>query len=115
MAVNSWSFLTKHARALLCVAQDPEARLRDVAQVIGVTERRAHGIIADLVAGGYVVKEKEGRRNKYRIQAHLPLRDPMSQERTVGELLDLLVGVSTHLDEQEPEAAPDRSATSPSA
>jgi DNA-binding transcriptional ArsR family regulator len=92
----SWSFLTNHARALLCIAHDPGVRLRDLAAMVGVTERSAHGIVADLVDAGYVVKDKDGRRNRYRIQEHLPLRDPIAQERAIGEMLDLLVGVNAH-------------------
>jgi hypothetical protein len=91
----SWSFLTNHARGLLCIAHDPGVRLRDIAGLVGVTERSAHDIVTDLVDAGYVVKEKDGRRNRYRIQEHLPLRDPISQEPTIGEILDLLVGVNT--------------------
>ena len=69
----SWSFLTNHARVLLCIAHDPAARLRDVAASLGITERSAHGIVSDLAEAGYVVKQKDGRRNRYQIQAHLPL------------------------------------------
>jgi DNA-binding IclR family transcriptional regulator len=87
-----WSFLTNHARALLFIAQNPEARLRDLATAIDVTERTAYGVVVDLTAAGYVVKEKEGRRNRYHIQGHLPLRDSIGRERTIGEVLDLLVG-----------------------
>jgi MarR family len=90
----SWSFLTNHARVLLCVAHDPGARLRDLAAMVGVTERSAHGIVSDLVAAGYVVRDKNGRGNEYRIDRHLPVRDPVSRERTVGEVLDVLVGVN---------------------
>jgi len=90
----SWSFLTNHARVLLCIADDPGARLRDVAARVGVTERSAHAIVTDLVAAGYVVKDRDGRRNRYRIQEDLPLRDPISAERTIGEMLDLLVGAN---------------------
>ena len=85
-----WSFLTNHARALLLIADDPAARLRDLAAGLDVTERTAYGIVADLAEAGYVVKEKDGRRNRYQIQAHLPLRDSISRERTIGEVLDLL-------------------------
>jgi hypothetical protein len=92
--VGSWSFLTNHSRVLLCVAHDPGARLRDIAAMVGVTERCAFDIVTDLVAAGYVVRDKDGRRNRYRIQEHLPLRDPISRDRTVGEMLDLLVGVN---------------------
>jgi predicted ArsR family transcriptional regulator len=88
-----WTFLTVHARVLLCVAHDPGARLRDIAASLGITERGAFGIITDLVEAGYVVKEKDGRRNRYRIQAHLPLPEPTARERTVGEVLALLTGV----------------------
>lgn len=89
--MSDWSFLTKHARALLCIAHDPGVRLRDVATALDITERTAYGIIVDLTDAGYVVKEKDGRRNRYQIQEHLPLRETISQERTIGEVLDLLV------------------------
>jgi DNA-binding IclR family transcriptional regulator len=88
--VAEWNFLTNHARALLLIAEDPETRLRDLALALDVTERTAFGIVADLSEAGYVVKEKDGRRNRYFIQAHLPLRDAISRERTIGDLLDLL-------------------------
>jgi DNA-binding transcriptional ArsR family regulator len=84
-----WGFLTNHARALLYIAHDPDARLRDLAVSLDVTERTAYGIVADLTEAGYVVKEREGRRNRYHIQEHLPVRDSTSRERTVGEVLDL--------------------------
>jgi hypothetical protein len=90
------SFLTNHARALLCIAHDPGARLRGIAAMVGVTERSAHDIVTDLVDAGYVVKDKAGGRNRYRIQEHLPLRDPISRERTIGEMLGLLVGSNAH-------------------
>ncbi|HVC69401.1 MAG TPA: helix-turn-helix domain-containing protein [Acidimicrobiales bacterium] len=86
-----WGFLTNHARALLFIASDPEARLRDLAVALGVTERTAYGIVADLTAAGYVVKERDGRRNRYHIQGELPVRDSAIRERTVGELLDLFI------------------------
>jgi hypothetical protein len=88
----SWTFLSAHARVLLCVAHDPGARLRDIAASLDITERTAFGIITDLVDAGYVVKEKNGRRNRYHIQAHLPLPEPAGRERTVGEVLALLTG-----------------------
>ena len=64
----SWGFLTNHARALLCIAHDPGTRLRDIAARPDITERSAHGIITDLTAAGYLVKQKDGRRNRYQIQ-----------------------------------------------
>jgi DNA-binding IclR family transcriptional regulator len=82
--------LTTHARVMLFLADEPEARLRDLATALGVTERTAYGIVADLSGAGYVVKERDGRRNRYHIQRHLPLRDQIGRERSVGELLDLL-------------------------
>jgi predicted ArsR family transcriptional regulator len=88
----SWTFLSAHARVLLCVAHDPGMRLRDIAASLDITERSAFSIITDLVEAGYIVKEKNGRRNRYRIQAHLPLPEPVGRERTVGEVLALLAG-----------------------
>ncbi len=87
-----WNFLTNHARALLCIADDPGVRLRDIAAILVITERSAFGIVNDLVEAGYVRKEREGRRNRYEVQGHLPLPDPIGRTRTVGEVLDLLVG-----------------------
>jgi hypothetical protein len=77
---------------LLLVANDPGVRLRDIAASLNITERSAFGIITDLVEAGYVIKEKDGRRNRYHIQAHLPLPEPTARERTVGEVLALLAG-----------------------
>jgi DNA-binding IclR family transcriptional regulator len=90
-----WSFLTNHARVLVCIAHDPGARLRDIAVTLGITERSAYSIVTDLTDGGYVVKEKDGRRNRYQIQAHLPLREAITQERTIGEMLDVLLETNT--------------------
>ena len=90
--MESWSFLTNHARVLLCIASDPGARLRDIAATLGITERSAYGIVTDLTAAGYVVKHKDGRRNLYQIQAHLPLPEPASKEPAIGEVLALLIG-----------------------
>jgi predicted transcriptional regulator len=92
MPAPSWSFLTSHARVLLCIAHDPGLRLRDIAAGLGITERSAYGIVTDLAEAGYIVKHKDGRRNRYQIQAHLPLREPTSRERTVGDILALLAG-----------------------
>ena len=86
----SWTLLTVHARVLLCVTHDPGVRLRDIAASLDITERSAFSIITDLVEAGYVVKEKDGRRNRYRIQTTSPLPEPTARERTVGEVLALL-------------------------
>jgi hypothetical protein len=91
-SVADWGFLTNHARVLLAIAHDPGARLRDIAAGLGITERHAHGIITDLTKAGYVVKHKDGRRNRYQIQAHLPLSEPTSREPAIGEVLAVLLG-----------------------
>jgi IclR helix-turn-helix domain len=95
--VVEWSFLTSHARVLLCIAHDPGVRLRDIAARVGITERSAYGIVTDLTNAGYVMKKREGRRNRYQVQTHLPLRVPLpmpgSRERTIGEILALLTDV----------------------
>jgi transposase len=92
LAAPSWTFLTNHARVLLCIAHDPGIRLRDIAARLDITERTAYGIVTDLAQAGYIVKRRDGRRNRYLIQAHLPLPEPSSRERTLGEVLALLVG-----------------------
>jgi DNA-binding MarR family transcriptional regulator len=89
--VGDWSFFTNHARVLICVARDPGVRLRDLAVTLDITERSAYGIVSDLATAGYVVKEKDGRRNRYRVQAQLPLPESISRERTIGEVLSVLV------------------------
>jgi DNA-binding IclR family transcriptional regulator len=93
--VANWTFLTNHARVLLCIAHDPGVRLRDIAARLGITERSAYGIVTDLTEAGYIVKQKDGRRNRYEIQTHLPLPESTSRERTLGEVLALLAGDST--------------------
>src|SRR3989454_8592713 len=100
--MTDWSFLTNHARVLVCIAHDPGVRLRDIAAMLGITERTAYGIVTDLTEAGYVVKDKDGRRNRYQIQAHLPMREAVSRERTIGEVLELLVDTNTRR-----QAAPD--------
>jgi hypothetical protein len=85
----SWGFLTTHARVLLCIAHDPDARLRDIAATLGVTERRAHGIVTDLTQAGYLIRQKDGRRNRYQVQAHLPLPGPGTREPAIGEIVAL--------------------------
>jgi predicted ArsR family transcriptional regulator len=99
--VRRLSFLTSHGRVLLCIARDPGVRLRDVATSLGITERSVHAIVADLAAAGYVVKHRDGRRNRYQIQAHLPLSEPASQEPAIGDVLAMLVGDGTGQDLQD--------------
>jgi hypothetical protein len=101
-----WSFLTNHAAAMVCIAQDPGVRLRDIAAELEITERSAFGIVTELVEAGYVVKEKDGRRNRYRIQGHLPMRDSVARERTIGEVLDVLVKAGAPPDADQPTREP---------
>jgi DNA-binding IclR family transcriptional regulator len=101
-----WSFLTNHARALVCIARDPGMRLRDIAEALHITERSAYGIVSELTDAGYVVKEKDGRRNRYQVQGHLPLRGAVGRERTVGEVLDLLVEAAAPADNGASTAEP---------
>jgi DNA-binding IclR family transcriptional regulator len=89
--VPGWSFLTNHARALACIAHDPGVRLIDIASTLGITERNAFSIVTDLTNEGYVIKEKDGRRNRYRIEAEATLDETVGRKQTVGELLELLV------------------------
>lgn len=97
-----WSFFTNHARTLICIARDPGIRLRDLAVALDVTERSAYGIVTDLVEGGYVSKEKEGRRNRYEVEAQLPLPEPIGRERTIGDVLGLLVDADNHRRPSQP-------------
>jgi DNA-binding MarR family transcriptional regulator len=93
--VPAWSFFTNHARVLICISRDPGLRLRDLAAALDITERSAYGIVDDLVEAGYVVKEKDGRRNRYRVQAQLPLPERVTRDRTIGEVLGVLVDADT--------------------
>ena len=90
--MREWSFLTNHARVLLCVAEDPGVRLRDIAATLDTTERTAFGIVSDLANAGYLLKQRDGRRNRYEIRQDLPLPDAANRERTIGQLLELLAG-----------------------
>ena len=75
--------MTKHGRVLLCIAHDPGVRLRDIAATGGITERSAYGIVSDLTTVGYAVRQKDDRRNRYQIQAHLSLHGSASQQLAV--------------------------------
>jgi DNA-binding IclR family transcriptional regulator len=86
----AWGFLTNHARALLCIADDPGMRLRELASTLGVTERTAFGVVADLVEAGYLIKDKDGRRNRYSVQVEKLLPDAVLRQRKVGQLVLLL-------------------------
>ena len=86
----SWSFLTNHAQVLLCIAQDPGVRLREIGEAVGITERAAHRIVVELAAAGYISRKRQGRRNHYTIKADLPLPDPLARRQKIGDLLAVL-------------------------
>ena len=90
----SWSFLTNHAQVLLCIAHDPGIRLREIGEAVGITERAAHRIVAELAAAGYISRRRNGRRNHYTIQSHLPLPDPLARKQKIGDLLAILAGTA---------------------
>src|SRR5262245_41574608 len=85
-----WTFVSNHTQVLLCVAGNPEIRLRDVAEVVGITERATQRILADLVEAGYVERIRVGRRNHYEVDRGRPMRHDAQHGHRIGELLDLL-------------------------
>ena len=87
---KTWRFLSNHTQVLLCLERDPNARFRDVAERVGITERAAQRIVADLIESGYVVSERVGRRNRYRINTDIAMRHPAQEGHEIGELLKLL-------------------------
>ena len=89
-ALVSWSFLTNHAQVLICLAEDPDIRLREVGDTVRITERAAHRIVSDLVEAGYVSRKRNGRRNRYTVRRHLPLPDALARGQKVGDLLEIL-------------------------
>lgn len=82
-----WTFLTNHAHVLLCVADNPNIRLRDLAELVGVTERAAQRIVTELEEAGYLTRAREGRRNSYQLNTAMPLRHPLDSDRRISELL----------------------------
>ena len=87
---GAWTFLSNHSHVLLCIAEDPEVRLRDVAARVGITERAVQRIVAELEHEGYLSIEKVGRRNRYQVNAELPLRHPLEDHLAIGALLRVL-------------------------
>jgi len=87
---KTWRFLSNHTQVLLCIQRDPESRYRDIAERVGITERAAQRIVADLIESGYVESERVGRRNRYRINPKVAMRHPAQDGHQVGELLRLL-------------------------
>ena len=90
--MENWAFLTNYGQVLLCIALDPESRLKDVAAKVGITERATQRIIADLLAAGYLSSQKRGRRNYYKINRTLPFRHPVERHNQIGQLLRLVSG-----------------------
>jgi len=90
-STRHWTFLSNHGHVLVCLALDPNARLRDVAASVGITERAVQKIVGDLEAAGVVVRTRAGRRNTYRLNVSAPLRHPLEAHRSVGTLLSLVV------------------------
>lgn len=88
-AHRPWTLLTSHGRVLLIIAQEPDLRLRDIADRAEITERSAQGIVSDLEEAGYIERERVGRRNSYRLHPEMPFRHPAEAGHTVGELLGL--------------------------
>ncbi len=88
---SDWTFLNNHAHVLLCLARDPGARLRDVAEMVGITERAVQKIVRDLEECAVLRRIRDGRRNRYQIDLHQPLRHPLENDHTVGELLGLFL------------------------
>ena len=85
-----WAFLTNHAQVMLCIADDPGIRLREIGEQVGITERAAHRIVVQLVAAGYLARERTGRRNRYTINADLVLPDAIGRGQKMGKLLEVL-------------------------
>jgi DNA-binding IclR family transcriptional regulator len=92
-----WTFLTNHGHVLLCIAADPGIRGREIAERVGITERAAQAIIADLVREGYVTRTRVGRRNHYQVNPELPLRHPVEASHHIGELLALVADLAPSL------------------
>jgi hypothetical protein len=86
-----WTFLSNHSHVLLCIAREPEVRLREVAHRVGITERAVQRIVADLEEGGYLSHSREGRRNHYEVHLDRPLRHSIESHREVGVLLNLML------------------------
>jgi predicted transcriptional regulator len=87
---KTWRFLSNHTQVLLCIRRDPNVRFREIAQMVGITERAAQRIVADLIESGYVERERVGRRNRYSVNPEIAMRHPAQDGHDIGELLQLL-------------------------
>ena len=94
---TSWTFLTNHSHVLLCLVSDENLRVRDLAQKVGITERAILKILGDLEAGGVIERERDGRRNRYRVRLDVALRHDLESHRTVGDLVAAVHGAPTHI------------------
>ncbi len=88
--ISDFRILTNHGNTLLLIARDPRIRLRDIAAALEITERRAQRIVGELIIAGYLIREREGRRNFYQLATHLPLRLPIQEDLDIGSLLAIL-------------------------
>jgi DNA-binding IclR family transcriptional regulator len=93
--MSDWTFLTNHAHVLLLLSRDPDLRMRDLAEAVGITERAVHRIVHELTESGYLEVEKMGRRNHYRVRATRPMRHPVERGACVADLLHLIDDVKT--------------------
>jgi predicted transcriptional regulator len=89
-AMPKWTFLSNHGQVLLCIARDPDVRLREIGDQVGITERAVHRIVKELADAGYLRLERNGRRNRYTITSHLGLPEPLARDRSIGDLLSVL-------------------------
>jgi DNA-binding transcriptional ArsR family regulator len=96
---HRWKFLTNHAQVLVCIAHDPGVLLREISERVGITERAAHRIVSELTDGGYITRERSGRRNQYTVQSGLPSPDRLGRVQRIGDLLTILIGTSDGLPE----------------
>jgi hypothetical protein len=94
--VPGWTFVTSHARVLISLASTPGITLREVAAEAGITERAAHRVVAELEQAGYLTRHRLGHRNFYELHPEVPLRDPMLDDRKVGDLIAAFVGAPEH-------------------
>jgi DNA-binding MarR family transcriptional regulator len=89
-STKPWRFVTNHTQVLLCIARDPDTRLRDIAETVGITERAVQRIVVDLMESGFVTRERVGRRSRYTLNREARMRHPAQFDHEIGEMLDLL-------------------------
>jgi len=98
----SWRFLTNHTQVLLCIAHDPDVRLRDIAETVGITERAVQRIVSDLVESGFVKRERVGRRSRYTLDPEARMRHPAQEDQQIGALLELLDSSESAIEDGRP-------------